>query len=543
MSSWSPTGEQKAAIEYPCDLIVIARPGSGKTYILSEKIRLILPTLPQYRGVIALSYTNKASDELKKRSSREGVNLKSSFFGTIDKFCDREIIIQFLSHIWGKPTSEIVIHRIRDLESDEQEKFSRLKENQMSMDDLVNHLDILEMFYKQGCIFLETNSALALYVLKHSLACRRYISTRYSHIIIDEYQDSGVEQNELFLQLKELGLIAVAVGDADQSIFGFSGKDSKYLLAIAKRGDFKSFPVSFNHRCHPSIINYSQVLLNERSERLTVDEIRVFEKTCDGTQEAVAEWIDQALPEILEKYKVQKYSEIGILVRGGKSGEIIDHKLLSKHRYFFSTPLEEHFSLWSKLFCQLLRLRYSPTHITAEEIIEKSTARLTKSEARTARAVIRNVQKVKKAKLGKAMEDVATFLFPNAKSEEALDLLTQVLSDKNLLDNFEPAKNDEIQIMTLHKSKGLEFDVVFHLDLYEWVLPAKSPGPGQDWDNPIYPDWDQHVNLHYVGITRAKKACYLCTSTLRINNKGDTKNARPSEFFARNNLGSLRNEI
>jgi Superfamily I DNA and RNA helicases len=81
------------------------------------------------------------------------------------------------------------------------------------------------------------------------------------------------------------------------------------------------------------------------------------------------------------------------------------------------------------------------------------------------------------------------------------------------------------------KAKGLEFDIVFHLDLHEWVLPTKRPGPGNDWDNPEYPTLEQDTNLHYVGITRARKACFLCTADQRVNWKGETKQARPSEFL------------
>ena len=95
--------------------------------------------------------------------------------------------------------------------------------------------------------------------------------------------------------------------------------------------------------------------------------------------------------------------------------------------------------------------------------------------------------------------------------------------------------------MSLHKAKGLEFDVVFHLDLNEWVLPTKKPGPGNDWDNPEYPAWDQDINLHYVGITRARKACILCTADQRINNRGEIKNAAPSEFLSLNK--DLRKQI
>lgn len=85
--------------------------------------------------------------------------------------------------------------------------------------------------------------------------------------------------------------------------------------------------------------------------------------------------------------------------------------------------------------------------------------------------------------------------------------------------------------MTLHKSKGLEFDVVFHLNLDDWVLPAKKPTG--------YINKEQDLNLHYVGITRARKFCALLSSTQRTRN-GLSISSAPSEFLYRNGLERQR---
>ena len=94
-----PTNEQKAILNHDGNIVVTANPGSGKTYTIVEKIGDVLSELPSYKGVIAISFTNKASDELKKRCKRKGIDPKHSFFGTIDKFYISEIIIPFASHL------------------------------------------------------------------------------------------------------------------------------------------------------------------------------------------------------------------------------------------------------------------------------------------------------------------------------------------------------------------------------------------------------------------------------------------------------------
>ena len=97
-----PTDEQNRIISYNGNIVVTANPGSGKTYTIVEKIADILPSLPAHKGVIAISFTNKASDELKKRCKYRCSNTKQSFFGTIDTFYISQVIIPFASHVTGK---------------------------------------------------------------------------------------------------------------------------------------------------------------------------------------------------------------------------------------------------------------------------------------------------------------------------------------------------------------------------------------------------------------------------------------------------------
>lgn len=71
--------EQKEIIKDKNNLVIIARPGSGKTYTIVEKIQLILEDLYNYQGIIAISFTNKASEELRKRCIDKGLALNKSF--------------------------------------------------------------------------------------------------------------------------------------------------------------------------------------------------------------------------------------------------------------------------------------------------------------------------------------------------------------------------------------------------------------------------------------------------------------------------------
>ncbi|MDR2305888.1 MAG: hypothetical protein LBE53_01620 [Paucimonas sp.] len=92
--------------------------------------------------------------------------------------------------------------------------------------------------------------------------------------------------------------------------------------------------------------------------------------------------------------------------------------------------------------------------------------------------------------------------------------------------------------MTLHKAKGLEFDLVFHADLYDHVIPTRTYKPGVY--QVMFQDEIQCLNLHYVGITRAIKACVLMTSTLRLNKGGEVKQGAPSQFIGRNGTSAIQ---
>lgn len=88
-----PTEIQKEIINYDGNTAILASPGSGKTYVISEKIKRILKddNLHPYQGVVAISYTRKASAHLKRRTLGEGISPKNSFFAQLTTFALRRL--------------------------------------------------------------------------------------------------------------------------------------------------------------------------------------------------------------------------------------------------------------------------------------------------------------------------------------------------------------------------------------------------------------------------------------------------------------------
>ncbi|KGT47801.1 UvrD-helicase domain-containing protein [Acinetobacter sp. HR7] len=258
MMSTSYTSQQIEAIKYSGNLVIAACPGSGKTTVVKEKVRNITLTLKDHQGVIAISFTKKASFELKRKCKAEGHNTKQSFFGTIDKFCLEEIIFPFLSQLWkGRPRESTIIDKLNN----KQKGFFREVYKYPTVNDII--LDNgFKLLYKQGYLWIEALPALALYILNKSESAVRYIKAKFTHIFLDEYQDTSKAQHHLFMKLVELGLIGTAVGDVNQSIYNFRGSSSDYLRELLSSKFFKKIYVDTNHRCHISINNYASRLLD-----------------------------------------------------------------------------------------------------------------------------------------------------------------------------------------------------------------------------------------------------------------------------------------
>ena len=139
-------------------------------------------------------------------------------------------------------------------------------------------------------------------------------------------------------------------------------------------------------------------------------------------------------------------------------------------------------------------------------------------------------------------KNMANIILPKVSEGSSFEILEKVLSDENILESYKPIRDDQVNLMTLHKSKGLEFDLVFHLNLHEWVFPLKHPING-DFKHLKYESWQQDLDLHYVGITRAKKACYFIVPAQRTNSYDRGLVARDSEFLYHNNVQVLRDVV
>ncbi len=267
------SADQKEIVEQPIQgsIQILASAGSGKTRVLTERIRFILSNLKK-DGVIALTFTNKAAAEMTERLTRGGYDENRIWVGTIHSVAQR--ILEQYGHTIGLPSAVQIFERDKDrmevfLEAlrddgvdiddylavdDPTEKKSRERNLQNYMDgfstikrEMLSEEDVSERFSESADIWRVYNdyqNALlnsrgidyddilryAHRILLEQAWIGDVYRAKYSHICVDEAQDLNRIQYEFVKVLagsKDANVMMV--GDPDQMIYGFNGSSSKYL--------------------------------------------------------------------------------------------------------------------------------------------------------------------------------------------------------------------------------------------------------------------------------------------------------------------------
>lgn len=537
-SSIQPSGEQRIIIKEPGNLVITAKPGSGKTFTIVEKINLISQDLLDYQGVIAISFTRKASQELELRCKKKGIEGKNHFFGTIDKFYISEIIIPFSKILLGK----IINLEVRD-SIDDYPKYKQLKDlsGDATTDDK-DLLNLLEQSLLDGHIFLEKCGETALYILNKVPECLIYLKARYTHIFIDEYQDCGAIQHDIFLKLVNKNIIGVAVGDLNQAIYAFSNRYSRFLFSLMSDKEFTHLEITHNHRCHKSISDYSLSLMNIPNINPS-DDPRVFKVNVEGTDEAVINAIECNLQNLKQKYGLENNNDFAILCRGNVTAKRASAFLKTDNKLFVDTPLDRSNSSWGILFNDILSsfFSYKVGQTTILDCVKGYfNEEFENKKFERGLKLLNDIFSLDENQLANQISLLTKFAelaHPEHKDVKVVSDLKEILISQEKLKSFKPATKNQINIMTLHKSKGLEFKCVFLLDLYRWILPREGKQVTQE-------DLIQALNLFYVGITRAIEACYIMQGSHRYRPKEkDILPTMESPFLYINNTPSLRRDI
>ncbi|RAX07338.1 ATP-dependent helicase [Photorhabdus bodei] len=293
--------EQFNAVNERGHCVVLAGPGSGKTKTLTISMaRALVEDVSEPRGVACITYNNECSIELESRLAKLGIKSSDrSFIGTIHSFALTQVIIPYARCIPGLLPANFRVATGRESRDAieaayglvfndagdphkrwcfaEQKRRRDVDRSLLSWrtlnPELANFIEAYEAeLRRNGLIDFDDMPLIAFRIIKDHLWVRDALLARFPVLFIDEYQDLGYALHELVLLLCfESGIRLFAVGDVDQSIYGFTGANPNLLQNLTQRSDVKIFHLRFNYRSGAKIIRASLGALGEERDYLTAN--------------------------------------------------------------------------------------------------------------------------------------------------------------------------------------------------------------------------------------------------------------------------------
>jgi ATP-dependent DNA helicase UvrD/PcrA len=300
-------------------LLILAGPGSGKTRVVTHRVANLLQQGISGKQILALTFTNKAADEMKARLARL-VPLPTVWMGTFHRFCAR--LLRMYGQLVGlsenysiydvddsrRMLAEAIVDEGIDLTHATPEAISHAiswaKNNLMGPDEYVprrgHHLGgiIQRVYPAYQRRLLQANAVdfddLLLHVarlLKENPDVRARLDERYRYILVDEYQDTNLAQYAIVRALSIDYPNLAVTGDPDQSIYGWRGANLSNILEFEK--DFPSVKVvrlEQNYRSTKAILRVADELIRHNIRR---KEKRLFTDNPEGAAVRLAAYPTQ----------------------------------------------------------------------------------------------------------------------------------------------------------------------------------------------------------------------------------------------------------
>ena len=596
-------------------LLVEAGPGSGKTRVLTERVRRLLADSNDHFRVLALTFTNKAANEMVERLDDIPDIRKRAFIGTLHSFCmevlanrGKRVGVDGLPNIFESfddrkqvlanavrtdPHLTALLKRAGDTKEQQKAisrwlgRISELK-NSLVFPGMVEDSDE-RMLYEGYDAELRASAALDyddLLLLTYRLFEERpkiaeFYQRQYKYICIDEAQDLNEAQYRLLTSLCGATFKNVmAVGDPKQAIYVWNGADPKYLDMFVQDFNATRIVLNENFRCSKAVVTAARRLDSSYSVegQLPVEgkvELIVCE---DEAAEALAiikilnTLIADGHPDVEGEISLGSCAVLGRnrFVFGSletelKQREMSFYKRVSAAAYQSESKIVEEFEL-------ALRLLANPRDRLHRGMLFKawgipSGERDDGIAANDVDPLLHVQRLVEKAKHGYA-NDVWTaiaamkwtdsdFRFPSAldsieastaslPEEERALVLNDVAEWRKHWDCYvrsesggghtvssflgqialgttQQPKEDGVALLTVHSSKGMEFDVVFLIGMAEGTFPDyRAKGPSLE----------EERRSAFVAVTRSKRLLYVLYPKTRVMPWGAQKAQQPSRFIA-----------
>lgn len=639
-------------------LLIIAGAGTGKTTVITERIKYLISSgLAKPEEILALTFTEKAATEMETRIDEiMPLSYGEMWVMTFHSFCDRvlrESAIEIgLSGNYKLMTTaqsiDLVKRNLFDFNLDYfkplgnpnkfieglLQHFSRLQDECITPEDYLRHANPTSLKLRGASEALENKKLIELaggykfysdlkiknnvldfgdlitYLIKlfksRPNVLKKY-QERFKYILIDEFQDTNFAQNELTKLIAQKSGNITTVGDDNQSIYRFRGAAISNIIQFKNiYPEAKIITLNKNYRSTQKILDCAYKLIKFNDPDTLEYQLGINKKlvSCIKNKELNINYIqtntgsneaEEVAKEILrlaaqDKYK---YSDMAILVRANNHADSfiseferqgIPHQFLGQSKLFEKEEIidlisylkalynpEDSVNLYRlfsseildipsleliKLMTQAKRKSVSFFEVLTDsknekiikvlKLIDKHIKNINKlpageilydyvKEVGIYEKILENEDEVSAKNISKFFDKVKSYEDENPKSRlhevvDYINLLEEVGESPTVTDGDWQEKM-AVNILTVHSSKGLEFPVVFLVNLVNERFPSRErheqiPIP-DDLIKEVLPEGDFHLQeerrLFYVGMTRAKERLYLTSAKYYGDGKREKK--------------------
>lgn len=582
------SSNQKKAIEHGAGpLMVLAGPGSGKTFVITHRIKYLIegPGINPAH-ILVVTFSRAAAKEMKDRF--EKLCKKSPVtFGTF-----HSVFFNLLKTAYGFGSEQIASDELRytlikeliKRNSIENEDINTLAGNLLNEIALVKQDNIsIKNYYSnsissdtfkkiysdyeseleaRGKLDFEDMLSLTYELLSERSDILKAVQNRYRYILVDEFQDINfLQYNIIKLMAGEKQNITV-VGDDDQSIYRFRGARPEIMLGFER--DFRNVKKVFldiNFRSSTQIVNASTKLISFNSKRFPKN---FKAKNGDGAPVSLIEFknpfleVNSIIKDIKDYIKSgQDINNIAVLYRTNLSPRLLIERLMRNNIPFtIRDAIPNLFDHWVakdiisyiKLAINmgdksdLLRISNKPNRYISRDSLSSSRANIETlfdyyddksymiKRIVELREHLRTIKNLKPATALRYIRNVVGYDeyieeycdMNGVESDDCYSILGDLENSAAEYNNFndwfvhmdeykdeliearkKSNENDKgVRLMTFHSSKGLEFDIVYIIDVNEGSVPYKK-AKGVD-------EIEEERRMFYVAMTRARKKLFIC---------------------------------
>ncbi|WP_410870248.1 UvrD-helicase domain-containing protein [Nocardia sp. A7] len=362
---------------------------------------------------------------------------------------------------------------------------------------------------------------------------------RYRSFVVDEYQDvTPLQQRVLDAWLGERDDLTV-VGDANQTIYSFTGATPSYLLDFSRRfPDATVVRLERDYRSTPQVVSLANQVIGAARGRIAGTRLALIGQRPAGPDPEFAEYVDAQAEATAVAGQIQKLiangtpaSEIAVLYRTNALSEPFE-QVLTAREIPFQVRGGEGFFHRQEVRQAVAALR---TVDARDDLPDE--ARSGSSLITLVRAALAPVGLTTEEPAGaQAKERWSSLLALVQLTEELvghddeMDLTALLRELATRAEAKHPPTVDGVTLASLHAAKGLEWDAVFLVGLTDGTLPifhvlGKKNGSVDE------AGLEEERRLLYVGVTRAREHLSLSWTQRRIQASGDSRPVTRSRFL------------